>query len=92
MQWRRQIGALVGALVLFTILLTLAVRSLTSLAADDASMRPRQPTFSSQAKTTFNRASAFEIDIPYTGSIDTPWDTGSLWDEQAPAYDLRPGD
>jgi hypothetical protein len=92
MQWRHQMGALVIALVLLTILLAVAVSSFAPVTADDTSIRPRQPTFSSQAKTTFNRAPAFEIDIPYTGSIDTPWDTGSLWDEQAPAYDLRPGD
>jgi hypothetical protein len=92
MQWRHQIGALLGALVLLTTLLTVAIKSLAPVTAGDASMRPSQPNFSSQAKTTFNRATSFEIDIPFTGSIETPWDTGSLWDEEAPAYDFRPGD
>jgi hypothetical protein len=84
-------GALLGALVLLTTLLTVAVRLFAPVTAGDAPMRPRQPNFSSQAKTTFNSVISFEIDVPYTGSIENPWDTGSLWDEEAPAYDLRPG-
>jgi hypothetical protein len=92
MQWRDQLGALLGALVLLTILLTVVARSLAPVTAGDASMRPGQPAFSSQTKTTFNYATPFEIDTPYTGSIESPWDAGSLWDEGAPYYDLRPGD
>jgi hypothetical protein len=90
MQRRDQLGALLGALVLLTILLTVAARLLAPVTAGDALMRPSQPNFSSQAKTTF--ATAFEIDVPYTGSIENPWDMGSIWDEEAPAYDLRPSD
>ena len=92
MRRRHQMGALLGALVLLTIFLTVAVRSLATVAVDDRSMRPTQPNFSSQAKTTFNRATPFEIDILYTGSMESPWDTGSLWDEEAPVYNLQPGD
>jgi hypothetical protein len=89
MQWRHQMGALLGAVVLITILV--AVRSLAPVTAGDASMRSSQPNFSSQAKTTSKRAISSEIDIPYTGSIESPWDTGSFWDEEAPAYELRAG-
>ena len=92
MQWGDQLGALVGALVLLTILLTVAARLLAPVTTGDALMRPSQPNFSSQAKTTFNYATAFEIDAPYTGSIENPWDMGSIWDEEAPSYDLRPSD
>ena len=86
---RHQIGALLGALALLTTLVAVAVRSLATVAPDDIPMRSRQPNLSSQTKATFNPAAAsFEINVPYRGSIETPWDTGSLWDEEAPAYDL----
>jgi hypothetical protein len=92
MQWRHQMGALLGALVLLTALFAAAVRALAPVTAADASMLPREPHFSSKPKTTFNNVTSFEIDTPYTGSIESPWDAGSLWDEGAPYYDLRPGD
>jgi hypothetical protein len=44
--------------------------------------------FSSQAKTPLHLTNSLEFDIPATGSIETPWDAGSIWDEEAPAYDL----
>jgi hypothetical protein len=47
-----------------------------------------QSNFSSQSKTPSHFANSLEFDIPATGSIETPWDTGSDWDEEAPAYDL----
>jgi hypothetical protein len=84
-------GALLGALVLLATLVTVAVRSLPTVAAGDSSMRP-QLNFSIQVKATFNPVTSFEIDTPYMGSFETRWDAGALWDDEAPAYELRPGD
>ena len=92
MQWRQQMGALLGAVVLLTMLLMVVATSRAPGTAGETLTPPSQPNFSNQAKTTSDQAASFEIDIPSTGSIETPWDTGSLWDDEAPTYDLRPGD
>lgn len=91
MQWRHQVGALLCALVLLTILFAIGVRSLAPVRAGN-SMRPSPTSISSQAKATFNPATSLEIDIPSLGSFETPWDAGALWDDEAPAYELLPGD
>ena len=90
MQWRHQIGALIGALILLATLVTVAVRSLPTVAAGDASMSS-QLNFSNQAKATSN-VTSFEVDTPYMGTLETRWDAGALWDDEAPVFDLRPGD
>jgi hypothetical protein len=85
-------GALLGAVLLLSALLMVGVKSLAPVTVGDASMRPSQPNLSNQAKTIVEAAAPFEIDVPYMGSIETPLDAGSIWDEEAPAYDLRPSD
>ena len=47
-----------------------------------------QPSFSSQAKAPLHRPNSLELDIPAPGSIESPWDAGSIWDGEASAYDL----
>ena len=92
MQWRRQMVVLLGAVVLLVLLLTVAARSLAPVTAGETLTLHSQPNFSNQAKTTSNQAASFEIDIPIYRFIETPWDEGGLWDEEARAYDLRPSD
>ena len=75
-------GALLGAVLLLSALLMVGVKSLAPVTVGDASMRPSQPNLSNQAKT-MEAAAPFEIDVPYMGSIETPLDAGSIWDEEA---------
>jgi len=58
MQWRHQMGALLGALVLLTALFAAAVRALAPVTAADASMLPREPYFSSKPKRNIPRMDA----------------------------------
>ena len=83
MRWRRQIEALLCAVLLLATLVTVAIRALAPVTAGDALVLPDQLNISSKAKAPPGRATrstSFEI--------ETPWDKGSFWDDEAPAYDL----
>ena len=69
--------ALLCAALLLATLVAVALDTLTPVIA--VSYHPKTPS---------NRASSGDIHTPYTGSIESRWDSGSFWDEEAPAYDL----
>ena len=73
--------------LLLATLVTVALKTLTPVIAN-VSAPSNQPNFSNRTKTLSNRATSFGSDTPYTGSIESRWDAGSFWDEEAPAYDL----
>ena len=79
--------ALLCAALLLATLVTVALKTLTPVITN-VSAASNQPNFSNYAKTPSNHATSFNTDTPYTGSIESRWDAGSFWDEEAPAYDL----
>jgi len=83
--------ALLCAVFLLATLVTIAIKTLTPVTAS-GSAPSTQPNFSSKAKTRAHGTTSFEIETPDAGSIGTPWDSGSLWDDEAPAYDLTQQD
>jgi hypothetical protein len=81
MRWRRQIGPLICAVfILLATVAMFALKTPTPVVASRGSMPSDEPNRSSQSKETSRPAESFEI--------DTSWDKGSLWDDEAPAYDL----
>jgi len=83
MRWRRQIRTLLCAVFLLATFVTLAIRTLAPVTASDGLALSGRPNTSSKAKAPHGRpARSFEI--------ETPWDEGSFWDYEAPAYDLSP--
>ena len=82
MRWRRQIEALLCAVLLLATLATVAIRTLAPVTAGDGVALADQLNISSKPKAPPGRArfTSFEI--------ETPWDKGSFWDDEAPAYDL----
>jgi hypothetical protein len=80
MRWRRQIEALLCAVLLLATLGMVAIRTLAPVTARDDSV---PQTLSSKAKAPPDRATRFT-----SFEIETPWDKGSFWDDEAPAYDL----
>jgi hypothetical protein len=80
MRWRRQIEALLCVVLLLATLGMVAIRTLAPVTARDDSV---PQTLSSKAKAPPERATRFT-----SFEIETPWDKGSFWDDEAPAYDL----
>jgi hypothetical protein len=70
--------ALLCALFLLAILGVVATRTLSPVTAYNAVVIPIQPV--RIAKTYPSIKTSFEI--------ETTWDKGALWDDQAPAFDL----
>jgi hypothetical protein len=77
--------ALLCCALLLAMLVAVALRTLTPVIAS-VSAPPNQANFSNHPKTPSNRAATVDFDT--TGSIESRWDSGSFWDEEAPDYDL----
>jgi hypothetical protein len=75
--------ALLCAALLLATLVAVALETPTPVIAVSAASN--RPNFSNHPKTSSNRATLGDIDA---GSIESRWDSGSFWDEEAPAYDL----
>ena len=87
MSGRRQMQLLLCAVCLLATVIIVVSAILPPVGAS-GSAAFEQPNFSSQAKTPLHLANSLELDIPAPGSIESPWDAGSIWDEEASAYDL----
>jgi hypothetical protein len=77
----RQLGPLICAVVI--VLATVAMFALktpTPVVASRASVPSHEPNLSSQTKKLLVHPTSLEI--------PTPWDKGSLWDDEVTAYDL----
>jgi len=83
MRWRRQMEALLCAAFLLATFVTVAIRTLAPVTASVGLVLPDQLNTSSKAKAPSGRATRFT-----SFEIETPWDKGSFWDDEAPAYDL----
>jgi hypothetical protein len=88
MSWRRQIQLLLCAACLLTTLIFFLSAILSPMKGASGSAASERSNFSNQAKTPLHLANSLEFDIPAPGSIESPWDAGSIWDEEASAYDL----
>jgi hypothetical protein len=92
MTWRSQMEALLCAVFLLAVLLTVAIKTLAPvIAADrmvavDSVIIAVELNTSSKAKTPPRRAARRFI----TFEFEAPWDKGSFWDDEASAYDLSP--
>jgi hypothetical protein len=81
MFWRHQIEAFICAVfILIATVALFALKTPTPVVANRGSMPSDEPNRSSQSKETSRPAESFEI--------ETSWNKGSLWDDEAPAYDL----
>ena len=81
MRWRRQIGPLICAVfILLATVAMFALKALTPVVASRASVPSNKPNLSSQTKELLVHPTSLEI--------PTPWDKGSLWDDEVTAYDL----
>jgi hypothetical protein len=81
MRWRRQIGPLICAVfILLATAAIFALKTLTPVAASRASVPSNEPSLSSQTKKLLVHPTSLEI--------PSPWDKGSLWDDESTAYDL----
>ena len=81
MRWRRQIGPLICAV--FILLATgaiFALKTLTPVVPTRASVPSNEPSLSNQTKKLLVHPTSLEI--------PSPWDKGSLWDDEVAAYDL----
>jgi hypothetical protein len=81
MRWGRQLGPLICAVVI--VLATVAMFALkapTPVVASRASVPSKEPSLSSQTKKLLVHPTSLEI--------PSPWDKGSLWDDEVTAYDL----
>jgi hypothetical protein len=81
MRRRRQLGPLICAVVV--VLATVAMFALktpTPVVASRAPVPSNEPNLSSQTKKLLVHPTSLEI--------PTPWDKGSLWDDEVTAYDL----
>jgi hypothetical protein len=81
MRWRRQIGPLICAVfILLATVAMFALKTLTPVVASRASVPSKEPSLSSQTRKLLVHPTSLEI--------PTPWDKGSLWDDEVTAYDL----
>jgi hypothetical protein len=81
MRWRRQIGPLICAVFILLVTVAMfALKTLTPVVASRASVPSREPNLSSQTEEASSPAGPSEL--------QTPWDKGSLWDDEATVYDL----
>ena len=81
MRWRRQIGPLICAVfILLATVAMFALKTLTPVVASRASVPSNEPNLSSQTEEASRPA--------YPSELQTPWDKGSLWDDEATVYDL----
>jgi hypothetical protein len=81
MRWGRQLGPLICAVVI--VLATVAMfahKTLTPVVASRGSVPSNEPSLSSQTKKLLFHPTSLEI--------PSPWDKGSLWDDEVTAYDL----
>jgi hypothetical protein len=86
MSGRRQIQLILCVACLLTTVVIVVSAILPPVGASRSAAFGR-PHFSNQAKTPLHLANSLELDIPAPGSIESPWDAGSIWDEEASAYD-----
>jgi hypothetical protein len=81
MRWRRQIGPLICAVfILLATVAMFALKTPTPVVPTRASVPSNEPSLSSQTKELLVHPTSLEI--------PTPWDKGSLWDDEATVYDL----
>ena len=81
MRWSRQLGPLICAVVI--VLATgamFALKAVTPVVPTRASVPSNEPSLSSQNKKLLVHPTSLEI--------PSPWDKGSLWDDEGTAYDL----
>jgi hypothetical protein len=77
----RQLGPLICAVVIVLATMAMfALKALTPVVASRASVPSNEPNLASQTKKLLVHPTSLEI--------PTPWDKGSLWDDEVTAYDL----
>ena len=87
MSWRLQMQWLLCVIFLVTTVIMVVSAILPPVEAG-GSTDSEQSNFSSKAKMPSNLTPSLDFDFPAPGSIETPWDAGSIWDEEAPDYDI----
>jgi hypothetical protein len=81
MRWLRQIGPFIYAVfILLATAAMFALKTLTPVVPTRASVPSNEPSLSSQTNELLVKPTSLEI--------PTPWDKGSLWDDEVTAYDL----
>jgi hypothetical protein len=81
MRWGRQLGPVICAVVIVLATVAMfALKTLTPVVASRASVPSNEPKISSQAEVAYRPVDSSEL--------QTPWDKGSLWDDEATAHDL----
>jgi hypothetical protein len=81
MRWGRQLGPLICAVVIVLATVAMfALKALTPAVASRASVPSNKPNLLSQTKELLVHPTSLEM--------PTPWDKGSLWDDEATVYDL----
>jgi hypothetical protein len=80
MRWRRQIGPLICAVFILLATVAMFALTLTPVVPSRASVPSKEPNLSSQTEEASSPIGPSEL--------QTPWDKGSLWDDEATAYDL----
>jgi hypothetical protein len=87
MSWRLQMQWLLCVIFLVTTVIMVVSAILPPVEASGLT-DSEQSNISSRAKMPSNLTHSLEFDFPAPGSIETPWDAGAIWDEEAPAYDV----